>query len=410
MRLKDRFNSIIWKDMSELVNVSQEEFSSIYEKFARDGVEQDNKFNFKKWTATKSYKLDHHNKYTYLFTFDKKFVVYSTNHFDDSKNRHSTQSVGLDSAILVERRFKEKNDISLCGAFGYSPASLKICTPKQFYFCSSKMLGYHESASAIDICSQYPSCLCGSLPDWHTAIELEGTVKPNKEYPFAFYIKSGYSAEYNRYDTHNWINNRLGFVMYDEVNQHPELDPEEDITILCKASEYELTEIMQYYYNRKCLGDADAKMVMNSFIGYCHTNTYKTFRLAHLAIIALARANDRLLQIATKIGYHNIIQLCVDGIIYKGPFKYGTDTKALGSVRQEFTDCEIFTRSINNYIVKYNNKFIIAKHSSCNAWQDGRKLGTEEELLKEITSIDDCNRWIRIDYMENINGTPISKE
>lgn len=408
MRTLAEIKSIKWKTDAKLINLTQEEFYNVYNDFRENGQEAYDNYDPYEWTkAKKVYRVDTKGKYTYLFTYSKSnykqygciFVIYSTNNFDDSKNRHTTENNGMRASIMVERRFKELYGITLRGAFGYSDEEIKYCVPRQFYFTNLKLLGYTGCASAIDVCSEYPSAMCGTLPDWHTRVERTGRVRPTKEYPFAFYIKSGHCAEYMSYDTHNWDNHRLFMCLSDK----PYVPDDKDITILCKASAYTLTDVLQYYFDLKCKGDADAKLVMNAFIGNCHTNKYNVFKLAHLAAVCIARANCSLLSLCDKIQLKNIIQVCVDGIIYKGDNKYGTDRKYLGSIKQEFIGCEIYLKGMNNYIVRENGKFTMARHSGCNQWDDGRKI--TDNLINEIKNIDDCEHWVRVDYLEGIpNG------
>ena len=171
--------------------------------------------------------------------------------------------------------------------------------------------------SSIDGCSQYPAHICGRLPDAHTAVRYEGTVKPNEEYPVAFYINSGHCAEYGVFDTHDWVNHRLFdrlFVFKDEYKgnilvhlaQKPLTNPNTDCTILCKRSKYHLGDIYQELYDKRKENE-EFKNAMNKSIGYMATCTYKSYQLAHIRAIIIGRANAKMLKICDQVGIRSII-------------------------------------------------------------------------------------------------------
>lgn len=136
---------------------------------------------------------------------------------------------------------------------------------------------------------------------------------------------------------------------------------------------------------------------MNSTIGMMHTDKYTTYKYAHLVAIAIGRGNQKILNMADKIGYSNIIQICVDGIIYIGD-KLGVDYKGLGVFNQEFTNCQFKISKLNKYIAMKDGKCIKAKHGNCN-----------ENIIpdEDITSLDDQYKWIFINPLEGVEDEEI---
>ena len=294
----------------------------------------------------------------------------------------------------VKEYFKENTNVSFKVAFGTADDEILRCVPKQLYW--SKEGQYIGKINSVDFSSQYPSGLCDILPDSHTAIKVNGTVKPTEEYPFAFYINSGHLAIYKELDTHNWLYNlnlnmehlfrlcTLRKTFDDRFNFY--VKEKDDITILMKASKYNLKDTYTHFYNLRKT-DENAKLVLNASIGQMHRKNYTHDRYAHLAAIAIARANQKMLNIIKEIGFNNIIQIQVDGILYKGTKKVGVDTKYLGAPVQEIYNKDCRWDRLGVYMIKLDNEFKI-KCQGYNKMSDGR-------LPIESTSFDDMNLWIK---------------
>ena len=135
---------------------------------------------------------------------DEKYITYSTNSTQDSKNGQEYE--GSRAISLLNIAFKARKGISLYKCYGTVNESFKDYIPKQFSYINQEYINKELKASGIDFSSSYPSCMCGPLPDSHTSVEVEGYVEPTKEYPFAFYT-NGYCAEYGVFDTRWWKTN-----------------------------------------------------------------------------------------------------------------------------------------------------------------------------------------------------------
>lgn len=344
----------------------------------------------------------------------------TTNGLDNSKNipdKDGNYNKGSNAIKLVSDYFKKTTGSTFKKAFSTVEEDFKRCIPKQLSYFNKIYFDTEMRASSIDGCSQYPANMCGRLPDAHTAKKVKGTVAPTEEYPFAFYIKSGHIAEYNNFDTHDWLIDNLKllkilfritpFVVKNKqrINNWPIrlIEDDEDETILMKASKYELTNTYQHFYNIKETYDHDseeydeAKMVMNASIGQFHKVDYAEYKYAHLVAVAIARANNKMLEKVKVIGLENIIQICVDGILYVGD-ELGVNQKQLGVFKQEFTNCRMKISNYNKYIVLYNDGTIAKfKRGNCNKTVDGKDI-TEDE----VKDLDSQYNWISVDPLKEI--------
>lgn len=315
--------------------------------------------------------------------------------------------VGTNALSLVKKRFKERTNTTFKKSFGTVEDNILRCVPKQLYW--SRITPYKGIINSVDYSSHYPASLCGKLPDSHTAVEFKGTIKPNAEYPFAFYVNSGHMAIYKELDTHNWLfNNKFNLkdlfrlkTMRKNIDDRfdPYLFPENDVTILMKASKEELNDEYRYFYNIKNNYQSDtveyeeAKLVLNASIGQMHRKLYTKDKYAHLAAVALARANQKMLDLTAKINKEDIIQIQVDGILYKGNVKLGVDIKDLGLPVQEIYQKNCRWDRIGVYMVDMGDKFKI-KYQGYDIMSDGRNI-------EDSTSFDDMDLWINSRSIEN---------
>lgn len=379
--LLHKFTYIYWSKEASIINKKYEEFKQIYNSL--DITKKVKTKTVRKLFGIGCWRYEKKGDWgrIYIHNDIADYRIYVCNLFDDNKNNqepifeHMTNT-GRKALKLIKDKFKENEKITFHRAFGTVEKEFLRCVPSQFTF-KSNYKGIMDNISVVDYCSQYPYCMTGKLPNSSTAIKLKGTIKPNEEYPFAFYLNSGHIAEYNVFDTHDWNNSVFEYELFkkskNELNQkHRSIKEENDVTILMKASQYTLTSIYKELYDSRKT-DENAKLNMIASIGQMHTKTYKGDKYAHLAAICIARANNRVLKIAEQIGIHNIIQLVVDGIIYRGCKKYGQDEKEFGALHQEYLFKSINYENFNRYIISefknYNNVKDF-KHAGCNYTRD----------------------------------------
>lgn len=344
--------------------------------------------------------------YLYLWRYKTNtYHVYTTHAIDNTKNVKENDHPGYRAQKSLESEFEKRNNTTMRKAFGYSDESVKRCIPKPFSYYNERYssldkLNVIDNVSYDDISSCYPSAIRGKLPDWSKRKVINGTVSPTKEYPFAFYIKSGFMAEYDRYDTHKWLDCRFNKnILRLEKSGRPSIDKwmqdiyvskDNDITILCPNSDYELGDIYEDWYEIKknCIIDSDeyieAKLGLNSSIGRMHLTNYNRFKLAHIAAVVMARANDYMLKLANVLGERNILHIVVDGIIHKGK-PLGIKDKELGVLHNEFANGQFVMLKTNQWIAKVNDKFI-CRHGAMNDTIDGSDID-------DVQSFNDIYKW-----------------
>lgn len=314
----------------------------------------------------------------------------------DSEQYHKS----INALANIKSKFKELTNKTFKQCFGTVEGNLERCVPKQLYWSKSKP--YLGNVSSIDFSSHYPASLCGILPDSHSAIIKKGTVKPTAEYPFAFYIKSGHMAIYKELDTHNWLFNqnlkledlfRLKTIkkpdnikVFDDTFKQY-IKPDEDETILMKASAYTLKDVYQHFYDLRKV-DPNAKLALNASIGQMHRKIYNRDKYAHLAAIAIARANQKILDLLTKINFEDIIQIQVDGILYKGNQQYGIFDKYLGAPIQEVLNRPCRWERLGVYMIDLGDHMKV----KCQGY-NATTIGIAPE---ESTKFEDMDLWVNI--------------
>ena len=358
------------------------------------------------------------NLLTVYFKENEEYKLYTSDIKDNNKNGDEGHT-GTKAIQQVDKMFFEKYGVNLKDAFGVCPLDVKLmCSPKQLYYTNSRFTTKQDSTeksiylscvSSVDFSSHYPSNTRGKLPDYKTARMLNGTVKPTEEYPFAMYLKSGHLAEYGAFDTHDWVNHPLFENLFEFEDDYkgerlvqyahkPLLNPNEDITILMKPSEYELGWLYEELYKKRN-DDPIYKLAMNASIGRMACANYIDYRLAHIRAFVIARSNCKMLKEAEKIGLRSIVQLCVDGAIYLGSDIYGEDIKYLGNLHQEYTGVEARFRAMNQYIFKQDGKIIKSKHGGFNRCYDGSDIDNP-------TCLEDIDKW----YKFETNYEKLAKE
>ena len=399
-----KLNYINWKYEAQKVRLSASEMKQKLAEVMATRTKTETKTKRADYTEL-TYGIQKHGDYCELYLVENnKYIIYSTNMFDDKKNEDSEYTR---PDRLFDYKFRElNNNTSLRVAFGFAHKDIKRCIPRQFYFINKKYCNNIYKASAIDASSQYPSGCLGRLPDYHTAIGVQGRVQPTEEYPFAFYA-SGHCAEYGVFDTHNWLGNPL-FPYLFRIDQREDyafrpLPDDQELTILMKASEYTMDSTWNYFYANKnsCAKDTveydEAKLIMNKTIGCWHRKDkakkrimsyedHGSYQLAHVVAIAIARGNQKILDMVNKIGLQFVLHICVDGIIYLGDRKFGIDETRLGEFAQEFIGADFMMKDINVYCAKQNGSCIKFKHGGFDLY-DGSVIDENRDY-----TFDDLNK------------------
>lgn len=313
-----------------------------------------------------TYSLCYNDRNIALTTYDgQEYNWYTTNYHDDAKNKDTGTSFSQFRAD-----FKMRTGKTMTQAFGATPQAMKICCPQPLYYRNPlyPKNRWLKHVKKEDFSSHYPSNALGYLPDASTAKEIPGRVKPDEIYRFAFYIKSGHVAEYGRFDSHDYLYPiEIFSAKTTRVRDFPtayNISDDDEITILMKASDYNLDPEMQAAYDKKNNSPKDskdykqAKLFMLKFIGQleqCNPVIYLGYPYAHIAAVIKWRANIKTFNTLKAIGEDKIIQVCVDGFIHKGNTQGGKE-KALGNLITEFDDAQFIQRGLNQYILKQGDK------------------------------------------------------
>ena len=354
---------IEWMKEASISNVTQEEGEKLLSWYQENGEEALSKCNRVDWLDEGVFKVDYHGFWKKLYCREKgKLKVYAWHTIDDDRNTGEIEHPGQVATNTVELLFKKWNDgKTLYGAFGYSEAEeIKKCVPGELYYIDDLSRNINiANVCKCDYSSHYPGALCGRLPSFREEdiIRVKGRVEPDDEYPFAFYVESGHLCEKGVFDTRKWKNHYFGRLLYKKregpnrkkVDRYKTIPDEEEKTILCKASKYTLTREMEYFYSKKEVSEK-AKLVMNTFIGYCHPNNERrsAYRLFHIAAVCIGRASQKMLDLADEIGFKNILMIINDSIIYHGDMEF-PEEKKLGEPRQEIYRWHFRMKGINQY-------------------------------------------------------------
>lgn len=407
MKSKRKSNAIYWSEQPQYC-ITHEEMKELLDSLDPE-LETTYKSSIKYWVKRGTWRIEQKNNSIRVYVTEDIPIIYYTNAMDDNRNQ-TAQKLDCNPGSLAYKAVRDKfqeiyPEMTFKKAFDTSSSKdgddgdtepYKYCIPKQFYYINENLIGRKLIASAVDYCSQYPTNLCGKLPDGHKRLVLKGRHEPTAEYPFAFYLKSGCVAEYGKYDTHEWQLSRFKTSLFNEGRLGKVLTTkdEDETTVLMKASKYELTEVMKYFYAKRKT-DETAKLVMNAFIGMLHTKSYNNHRYAHIVAIVIARANERMRALAEQI--EDPIHICVDGCVYLGNEIYGGYEKALGKLEQEFVGCEFMMRGTNTYVAMKDSKVVKFKHGAYNARTDGKDIDICE-------GFDDMKTWIRIDPLKEVRN------
>lgn len=246
------------------------------------------------------------------------------------------------------------------------------CVPTYLNWFNKKKKGsYIERAQKTDVSSAFGYELSKSLPTLEGAQAYAERVKPNKDYPFAFY-KDGTISIWNEFDSADWDSalydfddcqrkRDFRFYKYD----YPK-NSNEPGTILCKKASLSLIYNVKDLYEKKSSDSTGLyKAILNLSIGMfwrCKKPDY-----AHLAAVVVARCVDRMLK-----AYHTIEQnggipllIATDSIAWEGnPLALNyTTTKSLGAMVLEHDCCEMIIQGAKAYQIRDEDGTVTTKWS-----------------------------------------------
>lgn len=383
----------------EYIQVSQDQMNSLLKFFHENGKLARTQKIRKEWSIPLLYREEICGNYIQLYCRDRDYRLrcYSTNFVDPDKYRNTDEKkrfyAGEEAVKLVEGRLFERTGKNLKEIFGYCDPEIQDCVPRSLIWLNEKYTyKTYKNASLADISSNFPFNSCGKLPDASRAIKKSGLIRPTKEYPFAFYIKSHHCAEYRRFDTRKWMTTEFAFTLSHDrklAEKYYFVDEKDEETVLMPAAEFEITPEMEYFYAQKMNGNSEAKLVMNAFIGKLHPavpSVKNAILMYHVAAIILGRATQQILDIINDVKFAGGMPLMIqtDSIIYLHPtYKAGVEKKVFGALVQEIYKKNFRMVAIGQYaFCDTDGKILMVKHQ-----------GISDNGLINIEKIEDIDKW-----------------
>ena len=371
------------------------------------------------------YRVDEYMKRMGLYVSEPGGLVIYTTRCDGYKD---DLAPGRSAIKILSAKFEELNGVSLDEAFPCLDKKKQADLITEFSRCTPLDVQVPTEdpgargrvylyGSQVDGCSQYPTAACGRMPDLNCGswIYREGWVDEKdlpEGYDFEFSLKSGHVLERGRFDSHRLLEkyrDRYDCIFRTATSKNvsknknlmePFLDKCDERVVLMKSCKYELTSVMRYFYKVKetCRHDskeyADAKLVMNAFIGALGPNTlnlYPGCKCRHpMRAVVLWRAAKSIMEKATEIGWEHILDISVDGILYATPKPcraYGDKRKAMGEYHQEMQNQKLCYVSHNVYAFEgKDGKVCKMKHGAFDGF-DGRKWDDRKDRLERIEDV-----------------------
>ena len=300
----------------------------------------------------------------------KGFIRYTTDTREEKNYREGdTVQAGYNSFKIIYNCLTNKYGVGLKAAFGSwgKDFMLDKCAMGIQQLISIPTKKTHRilhGCYKADFSSAFPAAACGRLPDRHGYQMRLGYVEPNEEYPFAFYVNSGHSAEYKGYDTRTWGKRKW----YADRGKFERVLPRQEITVLMKASKYELTDVLKDLYKKKSSGDEDMKTFLVAFFGYLRsTKSFQNNYMAHISIVAYGRHVQKMMDYADKLEEdgNEILMFATDSIAWKGKKSSLTTEKTekvLGSFVNEYEDADMAIVACGVYAIQEKGKLYLVKH------------------------------------------------
>lgn len=353
------------------------------------------------WYDKNSYKIDNRSnsvKCIYASNvdgYDSEYVIFKS--YVDEDKRDRTSAVGKDAFDALKEEFLADTGYTIKYAFGYTPIDFNDYCPGAIqWYDIHKADRLLRRVRKADISSAYPYQGCKKLPTYNGAIEVNGRVKPTKEYPFAFYKVSHHVAILDEFDTHDYANHKFAdcFLVKerrDRLLQTRNIPDDQEVTILMKESEFTLADIMNKWYDAKSSGLDEYKQRLVAMIGYMHSiNVNKGRYMGHIAAVILLRNNIRIIELYEKLLSEGCepFQIAVDSISWIGPTTDIPDReKKLGAFYLEYENVTECITANGNYAIEKDSKILLYKHQ-------GNKKTVKD--IKKVTDIIEEDKIKRI--------------
>lgn len=415
---------IYWHEEATKRQVSWDDWNAIVSLLESDGVKVPDTVGCKTvralWAKDKSFRFDEGMKDPTLYVSEIKdmkqeLTVYFT--YLDGEKARRPKGAGSAGFNLIKKWFLEDYGIDMAKAFGEienvnGKTLFDKCVNRVKYaiYLRGSVKGYKTGHMyKADISSAWPSEICDCLPNLREHKKVAGRVKPTAEYPIAYYVNSGHIAEYGRYDTHDWKNNKWYKDIewqskqnfkphkgHDKWETFEDIADEDEVTILVPYSRYTLRGPIERLYQQKedktdIFQSMWAKAMMNSFIGYMRSNDWNSQHyMGHISALAYARATNRMLGIANTLEKEkNVpIYMAIDSIIWIGGESETVDKeKKLGAFVSEAEDAQGIIVAHGQYCLEKNGKIVLERHQGIpeNIYLE-KGIDNLDEYIKEMNT------------------------
>ena len=358
---------INWTKEAELIKITVAEYNKKVERLRKlksskrlDLSVRGNKTKRVVWAYNNTYAVDRKGDYFTLFIREKDtFKRYVT---ASSNDKVQTKWGGHRSFSYINDRFKEYNDVSMRVAFGVVNKEFVNYAQSPIIYCNPFAKGSYNNCCKSDISSAYPYQASKSLPDSHSAITIDHYTKPTIDYPFAFYPDTNHLAIYNELDTRTFCKHPL---MLQTKNKYTYNNTKDTKTILMKASDYSLADIMHELYDGR-KENPEYKDIMNSFIGYMRSVKYNNGNfMAHISSVVYARHNKRMCDLYNSVikNKGKVLFVLTDCIAWVGnQISESVKVKNIGNFVSEFENVNSKLRGkVGQYMIFDKNEIYAVK-------------------------------------------------
>lgn len=392
---------IDWRAEADKIRLTQPEYNERFQWFKEHGNLVDNvrghgnRTRWYSWCAkVPSYCVEQDHNQINLYTMDEDYRlrIYYTN-FDSTKNYREDGVSGSSAFGLINRMFFERHDRSLQSGFGrmennngFELDTVNMALAPIIYTNTRRCDYILTNINKADVSSAYPYGCCFDLPDCHTKSikRLSGVYPPTEEYPFAFYLKSGHMAIFGELDTYKEFRTHPLYCTRGKWNN--DFYGDKDVTLLMKASRFNLDDIMIDLYDRK-KDDPAIKTMMVAFIGYIRsTKSWQHHYMGHISACVYARHIKRMLSFYDKIvaAGNEVEMISTDSICWQGhPMpEITTKEKRIGNFVSEYEGARLLMLANGVYGIEMDGKIVCFKHQGTAA----------EEITVKIEKLNDIKK------------------
>lgn len=384
----NRLKYIAWDIEAEKHKISPQEYNEFFDTLdaSKEIDPNDRKNTVRTWwrVGSWSFKTDSRGKPVLYYCDNKcKFHIYTIE-----------EEGGFEAKRILVNKMKQNNGKAIQARFGTVEPKY-VQQIHDINRCNGPLIGSKysnnielENVYKADVKSAYPYNALTDIPDWHTAQEVKGYIKPTEEWPVVYYLNSHHIAEYGKYDTHIdcWSSlfkeyrntTRPNYTSYKHESAigFERVPEDEEVCIKCKYSKYDWYEF-QEFFDLKENGDENAKSVMNFSIGTLdfvimdetkskvkQDSNYEYF--GHIRAVILARHNHNMIQYYKEIaarGY-KFIAVQTDSMMWQGgPLDCVVETSNIGDFHGEIAAGRLYCHGCGAYWIEDEHNRI-EKHQS----------------------------------------------